>query len=317
MTLSHWRRSILHHVGRPLCILGCVSQGGAFVLLGGTLPGPAPSTCGAERSLSAAAPTARLGTRIGVTYFAGRSKSGDDAHLAAALTRELAGQLRAGWLPDAAAGQGAARGKGLIVKLSEGGSFADVDVSITGAVLREGSSLRTQVKLTRSSDGTVIWSGTKYRAITELPMLARVIAQEVATRIGARLAPMPPATADGMSMELYELLLKGTYLKSRYDPTDLASAVEDFDEAVEMQPSNPRSLKLRQEAELQLVAWGGAGGPRESRLVAQGLLRRVLERQPEEAERLVEQADVEMRRGQSASACKLVDSAIDSDPRSA
>src|SRR6476469_3789762 len=32
-------------------------------------------------------------TSVGITYFAGRSRTGDDAHIAAALTQEVATQL--------------------------------------------------------------------------------------------------------------------------------------------------------------------------------------------------------------------------------
>ena len=192
-----------------------------------------------------------------------------------------------------------------------------MDISVTGSVLREGTNLRSQVKLTRSNDGTLIWNGTKLRSITDLPILARLIAQEVATRIGARLAPMPARTADSLSPELYELMLRGIYLKSRFDPDDLAGAVVEFDEALKMRPGYQRALKLRGDAELQLLAWGGSGGARETRLVQAGMLRRVPQRDMEEAERLVEQADAEMRRGRPANACRLLETVIELDPRSA
>lgn len=242
---------------------------------------------------------------------------GDDAHLASALTKELAGQLRAGSLTPTAQRQAGTNDKSLIVKLSEGGTFADVDVSITGSVLREGSNLRSQVKLTRSSDGKVIWNGTKSRPITDLPLLARLIAQEVATRIGARLPAAHLPNTKSLSPELYDLILRGSYLKSRYDPDDLALAVDDFDEAVQMDSVSAPTLKLREAAELQLLAWGGQGSERESKLVAAGMLRRVPQRELDQAERLVEQADASLRSGQLGTACTLVNSAIDSDPRSA
>src|SRR6476620_11524857 len=73
---------------------------------------------------------------IGVAYFAGRSRGGDDAHLAAALTTELANQLLSARTrsPDPHRRDA---DRLLVVKLSEGGGFADVDLSLTGSVFRD------------------------------------------------------------------------------------------------------------------------------------------------------------------------------------
>src|SRR5215218_7609296 len=73
-------------------------------------------------------------TSVGITYFAGRSRGGDDAHLAAALTRELAVQLLSARIRSDTSKRDATRGRLLTVKLSEGGGFADVALSMTGAV---------------------------------------------------------------------------------------------------------------------------------------------------------------------------------------
>ena len=96
---------------------------------------------------------------IGVAYFAGRSRGGNDEHLAAALTTELASQLLSA-RPRASGARGKDSGRLLVVKLSEGGGFTDVDLSMTGSLFRDETGIRTQVKLTRTSDGAVIWSGS-------------------------------------------------------------------------------------------------------------------------------------------------------------
>ena len=48
-----------------------------------------------------------------------------------------------------------------------------------------------------------------------------------------------------------------------------------------------------------------------------GLLKRVLERNLDESERLIEEADAEMRDGQPAHACQLLNAAINADERAA
>ena len=257
-------------------------------------------------------------TSVGITYFAGRSRDGDDAHLAAALTRELAMQLLSARIrANASTRDAEAAGRLLTVKLSEGGGFADVALSLTGAVFREGEQLRTTVKLTRTEDGSIMWSGTKVRPIQDLPILARLIAQEVAVRIGAQLTAQSPGPAGQKTAEIYELILRGTHIRSRYDPAAQVDAIEYLDRALALDPSARLARAGREQAELRLLTWGGNGDALEAGLRSRGLLRRVLERKRDESERLIDEADEEFRGGQSAHACQLLNTAIDLDGRAA
>lgn len=276
---------------------------------GSTVCRPAPSA--PRRQLASVSDAGS----IGVAYFAGRSRDGDDAHLAAALTTELVTQLL-----SARAGGGdprrASSGRLLAVKLSEGG-FADVDLSLTGSLFRDENGVRTTVKLTRSSDGSVIWTGTKSRPVLELPILARLIAQEVAVRINAQLTAPSVSRSTEESAEVYELLLRGMHIPSRYDPDQLLEAIEYFNEALTLAPKSARARELRDMAQLRLVAWGGSGSALEKQLLATGALRRIQERSRDESERLVEEADAEIRDGVPVHACQLLNAAIERDARSA
>ena len=253
---------------------------------------------------------------IGVAYFAGRSRSGDDAHLAAALTTELATQLMS-VRPKAVGTKPGDPGRLLVVKLSEGGGFSDVDLSMTGSVFRDENGIRTQVKLTRTSDGAIVWSGTKSRPVLELPILGRLIAQEVAVRIDAQLTAPAPRASTEKSAEIYELLLRGMYIPSRYDPAQLLDAIDYFNQALKLDSTSTRARELRDDALLRLVAWGGTGSALESRLSRTGEIRHIQERVRDESERLVEEADGEIRDGLPAHACQLLNEAIDRDARSA
>lgn len=277
----------------------------------------APSVCrpAPEAPRRAAASLQDVGS-IGIAYFAGRSRDGNDAHLAAALTTELANQLLSARPVERQTRKGDPP-RLLVVKLSEGGGFADVDLSMTGSVFRDETGVRTSVKLTRTSDGSVVWSGTVFRPLLELPILARVIAQQVAVRIGARLTAQPPRRVHAKSAEMYELLLRGMYIPSRYDPEELLEAIDYFDQALKLDPTSVSARELRDVAQLRLVAWGGTGSAVERQLVAGGALKRILDRDRDESERLVEEADGEMRDGVPMHACQLLNAAIDRDARSA
>ena len=253
---------------------------------------------------------------IGVAYFAGRSRNGDDAHLAAALTTELANQLLSARTRSSDPRRHDAD-RLLVIKLSEGGGFSDVDLSLTGSVFRDENGLKTTVKLTRTSDGAVVYTGTMMRPVVQLPMLARLVAQQIVIKIGAHLtAPSPPPSAE-KSAEIYELLLRGMYIPSKYDPDDLVSAIDYLNQALKLDPSSAHARSLRDNAELRLVAWGGTGTPLEARLLAGGALSRIQDRDRDESERLVEEAESEIRDGVPVHACQLLNAAIDRDARSA
>jgi TolB-like protein len=271
-----------------------------------------PATAPARR------PSASLGevSSIGVAYFAGRSRGGDDGHLAAALTTELATQLLSARPREAKAAKG--QGRLLVVKLSDGGGFSDVDLSMTGSIFREqNGNVRTEAKLTRTSDGSIVWSGSKTRPVLEIPMLARLIAQEVAIRINAQLTAPSPRSPSEKSVEVYEQILRGMYIPSRYDPDQLLQAIDHFNRALALDSTSARARELRNDAELRLVAWGGAGSPVEARLLRGDALRRIQLRGRDESERLVEEAEGEIRDGAAAHACRLLNDAIDRDARSA
>lgn len=255
-------------------------------------------------------------TSVGITYFAGKSRNGDDAHIATALTTEVATQLLSARVRTTGANGRAAATRLLTIKLSEGGGFAEVDLAMTGSVFREGDMLRTQVRVTRTSDGATVWNGTLVRPLLDLPILARLVAQNVAVRIGAQLTSPSPRPATQRSPDVYELILRGSYIRSRYDPEDLEDAIGYFNQALKLDPKSSTATAARNEAELRLLAWGGLGDSLETRLLSRGLVRRVLERDRDESERLVDEADAEIRDGQPAHACQLLNTAIEADARS-
>jgi TolB-like protein len=255
-------------------------------------------------------------TSVGITYFAGRSRTGDDAHIAAALTQEVATQLLSARVRTTAPSGRAGGTRLLTVKLSDGGGFAEVDLAMTGSVFRDGDLLRTQVRVTRTSDGSIVWRGTLVRPLLELPMLARLVAQNVAVRIGAQLTSPSPRPTAQRSADVYELILRGSYIRSRYDPETLEDAIGYFNQALKLDPKSSVARTSRDQAELRLVAWGGLGDTLETRLLSRGLLAHVLERDRDESERLVEEADGEMRDNQPVHACQLLNTAIETDARS-
>jgi hypothetical protein len=277
----------------------------------------APQICATTTPVASPASATTDVMSMGITYFAGRSRTGDDDHLAAALTTELARQLLSARLPSRPDRSGGVTRGLLTVILTEGGAFADVQLSMTGSVFRDDTLLSTTVRVNRTSDGSLIWAGTRSRPILDLPILAQVIAEEVVARMGAQLTTPPARRVTEKSTAAYDLMLRGSYQHSRYAPDALVSAIDYFNRALIVEPSSVRARELREAAELRLLAWGGPGSQVETRLLGRGLLRRVLERDRDESERLVDEADGELHDGEYTHACKLLNAAIDNDARSA
>lgn len=288
----------------------------------GSVPHVPPSLAQTAPMCGPSATDARASTgsdgimTVGISIFAGRRRGADDAHLAAALTSELARQLLSARRVSQGSTRGVQNNPLLVVKAAEGGSVSDVDLSLTGSVFRDDSLVRTSVRVIRTRDGVVLWTGARSRPLLELPILARVIGQEFASRIGARLSTPAPMGATERSPDVYELMLRGAYYASGYAPEDLVRAIGYFDEAVARDPRSTGARSQRETAQLRLLAWGGDGSPSEAHLLARGLLRRVSERDRDESERLVEEADEETRGGQAAHACELLNAAIENDARS-
>jgi TolB-like protein len=299
-----------------LGLIVCGSPDGASALPLGS-PTQASAMCVASITDTRATRSEGGIITVGISFFAGRRRGSDDAHFASALTAELQRQLLSARRVGAGGTSRTMQSSPLlVVKIAESGSVSDVDLWLTGSVFHEDSLVRTSVRVIRTRDGAMLWTGTRSRPVLQLPMLARFIAQEFVSRIGARLSAPPPASPSERSPETYELMLRGTYVGAGYAPSDLARAIGFFDEAVARDPKSSGARRLRENAQLRLLAWGGDGSSLESQLVERGLLRRVNERDRDESERLVEEADEETRGGQPGHACELLNAAIDNDARS-
>src|SRR5688500_9861979 len=94
LPLTERAPAFLRRMGAALGLLATATQSGTFALVGGLGVIPEAPLC-AARPVAASTPRKPVSevTSVGITYFAGRSRDGDDAHLAAALTSELAHQL--------------------------------------------------------------------------------------------------------------------------------------------------------------------------------------------------------------------------------
>jgi tetratricopeptide (TPR) repeat protein len=162
-------------------------------------------------------------TSVGITYFAGASREGDDAHLADFMTRAVASRLR----------QARDRfGRPVVARFVEtdAGSYT---YALTGTIGRENEQVRSRVRVT-ASDGEVVWQDELVRPLVALESVAGEATARVAARLAVRLSadrgrPAPAVgVADPDSAEAYNRRLRGRYLRGRYDAASLEAAAEAY-----------------------------------------------------------------------------------------
>jgi len=88
-------------------------------------------------------------------------------------------------------------------------------------------------------DGTQIWGRQFHRQMQDVSSLEGDIAQEITARLtkpgsNQRQPTIEPAT---QNQDAYQLYLKGRYRLAKRTPADLQQAIEDFRQAVELDPS--------------------------------------------------------------------------------
>jgi TolB-like protein/DNA-binding winged helix-turn-helix (wHTH) protein/Tfp pilus assembly protein PilF len=110
-----------------------------------------------------------------------------------------------------------------------------VDVVVEGAVLREGTRVRTTVQLIDATTDSHLWAHSYEHERDSVLTLARDVARTAAREVRARLTPSvstAPAHAVDVDPRVWEAYLKGRYHVSRGNEADFARARDHFSEAL-------------------------------------------------------------------------------------
>jgi len=198
----------------------------------------------ATRSAAVVAPAAAASgpARIVVLPLVSIGADSANAYLADGITNELASAL------TRVPGVQVVSPTRAATLLASGRTPADVgrELGVTrqleGTVQREGKRLRVTARLVDVRDGTMTWSDTYERDVTDLlsvqDELTRVISGAVreAMGSGAQIAaappPSPPATPPTSSSEAYDLYLRGRFQLGRPTAASLRQAISYFERAI-------------------------------------------------------------------------------------
>jgi serine/threonine protein kinase len=109
---------------------------------------------------------------------------------------------------------------------------------LEGSVRKAGNQLRITAQLIRAADGTLLWSQTYDRNLSDIFKVQSEIAGTVALALKATLnSAGEAAQRKGISAEAYNLLLEGNFLSGRRNKADSNRAIELYKRAVAIDPN--------------------------------------------------------------------------------
>ena len=184
---------------------------------------------------------------IAVLPFADLSPEGDQEYFGDGLAEELLDALAKVDGLVVAARTSSFRFKGEEVDIPEVARQLRVQTVLEGSVRRGGDRVRITAQLV-NDDGFHLWSDSYDRSVDQMADLIGV-QEEIAQSIVAALS-LAPETGSQLetlvalgtdNLEAYNTVLRGRYLMAQRTPRGLASAAEEFEKAIELDPDYARA----------------------------------------------------------------------------
>ena len=199
---------------------------------------------------------------IAVLPFADLSPEGDQEYFGDGLAEELLDALAKVDGLVVAARTSSFRFKGEEVDIPEVARQLRVQTVLEGSVRRGGDRVRITAQLV-NADGFHLWSDSYDRSVDQMADLIGVqeeIAQSIvaalslAPEVGSQLETLVALGTD--NLEAYNTVLRGRYLMAQRTPRGLASAAEEFEKAIELDPDYARAWADLAMAHNLATGWG-------------------------------------------------------------
>ena len=152
------------------------------------------------------------------------------------------------------------RYKGKDVDVQKVGSDLGVSALVSGRVMPHGDNVEVSAELTDVRDNTEIWGKHYSGRSTEIISLQQQIAADIAGRLHSKLTTLErqQVTKQGtQNPEAYELYLKGRYAWNKRTPSDLATAISYFNQAIAKDPGYALAYSGLADAYSVLPDFGG------------------------------------------------------------
>ena len=121
------------------------------------------------------------------------------------------------------------------------GKRLNVDYVLEGSVRKAGDRLRITAQLIDVSSNAHVWSQTYDRAIDDIFAVQDEIAASVATAMQVTLAGLETGEPPPAKLDAYERFLQGQFFYNRRAPGDIERAVDEYKQAVALDPEFARA----------------------------------------------------------------------------
>jgi DNA-binding winged helix-turn-helix (wHTH) protein/TolB-like protein/Flp pilus assembly protein TadD len=128
------------------------------------------------------------------------------------------------------------RYSGTAIEPAEVGRELGVDAVLDGSINVADGRIRMSVRLTRSSDGTLMWADQFDENLGDVFTVQDSISARVASELKARLGVDRRKNYTG-NVEAYQLYLQGRYLSQRARPDDINKSIGFFQKALAIDPN--------------------------------------------------------------------------------
>lgn len=172
------------------------------------------------------------GTSIAVLPFIDMSKRQDEEYFSDGLSEELIDHLVHGADVKVIARTSSFQFKGRSEDVRSIARKLGVTHILQGSVRKDGMQLRIAAQLIRASDGVNLWSQTYDRNFSDIFKVQDEIAGKVSRALRATLRTPQRTAAAVPDTRAYYLVLQGDYFKARMTPSDVARAVQLYQQAI-------------------------------------------------------------------------------------
>jgi len=127
--------------------------------------------------------------------------------------------------------------------LKEIAAALDVDGIVEGSVLRAGDRVRITAQLIEAAKDRHLWAKSYERDVKDVLGLQSEVARDIASEIQLRLSPQEAARMTQrrtVNPEAYELYLRGRYEWSKVSPAAMLKAIEYYEKALALDPTDAR-----------------------------------------------------------------------------
>jgi TolB-like protein/Tfp pilus assembly protein PilF len=230
-------------------LMYCLEDGAA--LIQGSVPSPdEPQTAVLAESSSAESPTAVFATKlrtlhepknsIAILPFANMSADAENEYFCDGLAEELLNALSKIEDLKVAARTSAFSFKGKSSDVGDIGQKLGVKTVLEGSVRKSGNRLRISVQLVNAADGFHLWSERYHREMQDIFDLQDEITLAVVDALKLKLFGEDRSELlkkGTTNAEAFELYMRGRYFWNRRRIDDFGRAIEQFEKAIEIDPS--------------------------------------------------------------------------------